>query len=409
MSMRYLLITHIPFARQPDGSVQVDRLWAQDLRGLAGAMGQVTVAAPEILNPAEMLGWGAGFIALTAAEGINFVGLPIRKSRLDLLHLFRLRVPLRKAVDQADLVHTSNLFEPNTGLYFAHDYAVRQGKKTLFVVAEDFYDMLEWEWVRTAPGAFDRWRRTRTLHRLNQAVRERVRTASLTFLHTPAAVARYRSFAANAIAIRQPVHERADVLSAQALEARLTRASAGAPLRLITASRMRPLKGLDLLLRAVAILAQRGISVQLKLCGEGPQQAELQALATRLNLTGCVHFPGSLANGPVLREALAQADLFLMPHLTSDFGRAFFDAMAAACPVIAFRSIASQDTVRDGIDGLLTPNADPEALASAIERFHDDRPLLRRTSEAARHRALDNTKSFWNEYRANMIRELFNS
>ena len=95
-----------------------------------------------------------------------------------------------------------------------------------------------------------------------------------------------------------------------------------------------------------------------------------------------------------------------MPHLTSDFGRAFFDAMAAGCPVIAFRSIASQDTVRDGVDGLLAPNADPEGLAACIARLHHNRDLLASVSRTARERALDNTKSFWNRLRADRIREL---
>jgi glycosyltransferase involved in cell wall biosynthesis len=109
----------------------------------------------------------------------------------------------------------------------------------------------------------------------------------------------------------------------------------------------------------------------------------------------------------VLRDALAEGHLFLMPHLTSDFGRAFFDAMAAGSPVIAFRSLASEDTVRHEVDGLITPNADDEGLADGIARFHHDREMLVRTSIAARTRALENTKTFWNRYRLQMIQGLF--
>jgi glycosyltransferase involved in cell wall biosynthesis len=96
-----------------------------------------------------------------------------------------------------------------------------------------------------------------------------------------------------------------------------------------------------------------------------------------------------------------------MPHLTTDFGRAFFDAMAGGLPVIAFRSLASQDTVRHQVDGLITPNADAEGLAEGIGQFHKDREFLVRAAEAARERALLNTKSIWNNLRAQMIRELF--
>jgi glycosyltransferase involved in cell wall biosynthesis len=401
--LRYLLITHIPFARRADSSIMLDRLWAEDLLGLAHAVGNLTVAAPES-NEQSLQAWGAGFGSLTAADGIAFAGLPMRGGRLDLFHTLRLRKALRPAVEAADLVHTSNLFEPNTNLYYAHDLAVRTGKKTLFVVAEDFYDMLQWEWVRTQTSPWKYARNQHTLDRTDRLVRQRVRTASLTFLHTPAAVARYRSYAANAVAIRQPVHEREDVISAEALAAR---SSERGPLRLVTASRLQPLKGIDMLLRAIGILNLRAVPVHATIYGSGSQLDALQELAASLGITHLVEFPGSVQPASALREALATQDVFLMPHLTSDFGRAFFDAMAAALPVVAFRSAASQDTVRDGVDGLLAANADPEALADAIARLDRDRSALATMSEAARQRALDNTKSFWNGYRLQMIRELF--
>ena len=96
-----------------------------------------------------------------------------------------------------------------------------------------------------------------------------------------------------------------------------------------------------------------------------------------------------------------------MPHLTSDFGRAFFDGLCAGSPVIAFRSIASEDTVRHEVDGLLSANADDESLASCIGRLHEDRELLVTMAREARARALSNTRSFWNSYRAQMIYGLF--
>ena len=87
----------------------------------------------------------------------------------------RSRRALRKAVESADVVHTSNLFFPHTAFYYAHDLAAKLGKKMLFVVAEDFYDMLNWEWVRVAPKAIQRFRRMRTLNQLDRMVRKRKR------------------------------------------------------------------------------------------------------------------------------------------------------------------------------------------------------------------------------------------
>ena len=50
-----------------------------------------------------------------------------------------------------------------------------------------------------------------------------------------------------------------------------------------------------------------------------------------------------------------------------------------------------------------------ESQADGIARFHFDREMLIRSAHAARARALENTKTFWNAYRAEMIRDLFES
>ena len=73
-----------------------------------------------------------------------------------------IRRVLREAVARADLVHTSNYFPPYLGLAYAHDIAVKMGKKTVFVITEDFFDMLAWEWCRLADGRVQRWRRERS-------------------------------------------------------------------------------------------------------------------------------------------------------------------------------------------------------------------------------------------------------
>ena len=56
-TLRYLLVTHIPFARQGISAV-MDRLWAEDLRGLVASVGPVTIAAPELATVEDLQGWG---------------------------------------------------------------------------------------------------------------------------------------------------------------------------------------------------------------------------------------------------------------------------------------------------------------------------------------------------------------
>lgn len=405
--IKYLLVSHIPFAEE-GRSFLIDRLWAEDLKGLVVGVGPVTVAAPAV-SVKDLKSWGPGVCPVSSEDGISFVALPLHRGRYDLTFSARTRAALRKSVECCDIVHTSNLFSPYTALYYAHDLAVKLRKKTLFVVAEDFFDMLNWEWVRTAPNPLQKFRRGRNLRWLDRQVRKRVSSASLAFLHTPAAVARYRDFARNAVAIRQPVHETGDVIGDQEFEAKCFRMRSGSSLSLAAACRMEPLKGVDFIVRAVALLRQRQIIVKAALYGSGRQLENLKRLTEILGVADVVEFPGNLSQGAELQQALRKADLFLMPHLTTDFGRAFFDAIAAGTPVVAFRSLASQDTVRHGIDGWIAPNADFEGLASAISLFDADRELLVRCAAAARERAMVNTKTHWHQIRGQMIRELLES
>jgi glycosyltransferase involved in cell wall biosynthesis len=403
--LRYLLVTHIPFARQGE-DVVLDGLWARDLEGLARSLGSFRVAAPEYSSEAEVKSWGPSAAHLRKDCGITFASLPVLRSARDYWGARRLRNVLREEVRNAGIVHTSNYFPPYYSLSSAHDEAVRLGSKTLFVIAEDFHDMLEWEWVRMADGRWQNWRRERLLRKLDARVRKSASTASLTFMHTPAAVSRFRLQTRNGRAIRQPGHEREDVITADALARRSNELEKGRRLRLVTASRQKPLKGLDFLVRAVGLLRSFGVEVEAVLYGHGESAAELKVLAQRLGVADLVTFPGSLPPGQAIYTALSKCDVFLMPHRTTDFGRAFFDAMAAATPVIAFRTAASEDTVRHGVDGLVSPLDDVESLAAAIRRLHEGHALLAEMSRAARERALVNTRSAWFEWRAQWIREL---
>ena len=403
--LNYLQVTHIPFAREGD-RVELDALWLRDLEGLRDSIGPITIAAPQAAA-ADLRGWSPAIAAVKNGEGLEFVGFAPIRSRRDLPQWFGVRQVLRAAVARAELVHTTNFFPPYLGLAYAHDIAVKAGRKTLFVIAEDFIDMLGWEWNRFAAGRIQQWRRDRQLRIIDRRVRRSAASASLTFMHTPATVHRYRMAARNAIAIRQPGHEAGEVIGRVEFECKRRAILQGDRLVVVGAARLRALKGFEFLIMASAILKQRGVAVEIRIYGEGPAADRLQALAQRLEVTDRVTLAGALPPGPAIYSAIAAGHLFAMAHRTTDFGRAFYDAMAGGTPVLAFRTAASIDTVRDGIDGWLCPLDDAEALAAAIERLSHCRPLLAAAAAGARERALRETRSFWFHLRAQAIRGLF--
>ncbi|HEV3112088.1 MAG TPA: glycosyltransferase [Candidatus Binataceae bacterium] len=403
--IRYLLVTHIPFARN-GGGVELDALWLRDLEGLRDSMGRVTIAAPQV-PAAELHGWGPNVASVQSGAGLEFVGFASIRGRRDLPRWLGVRRILHDAVAQADLVHTTNFFPPYLRLAYAHETAVKLGKKTLFVIAEDFIDMLGWEWNRLAAGGFQRWRRDLQLRIMDRPVRRSAASASLTFMHTPATVRRYRMAARNSIAIRQPGHETGDVIGKEDFENKRRALLDAERLIVVGAARHRALKGFEFLIMAAGILKQRGVDIEVRIYGEGPATSRLKALCERLDVGDRVSLAGALPPGPAIYAAIAAGHLFAMPHRTTDFGRAFYDAMAGATPVVAFRTESSVDTVRDGVDGWLCALDDAEALAARLERLDNCRALVAAAAVSARERALRETRSFWFGQRAEAIYGLF--
>lgn len=137
------------------------------------------------------------------------------------------------------------------------------------------------------------------------------------------------------------------------------------------AGRLRPVKGADLLLDALAQLP----GAHLLIAGDGPQAAEVQARAERDDLAGRVHMLGQVAD---LRPALRACDVYAQPSRREAFGLAAAEAAAAGLPVVATAVGGLRDIVQDGRSGRLVPPERPDALSAALAHLLSDRELARR-------------------------------
>jgi glycosyltransferase involved in cell wall biosynthesis len=154
-------------------------------------------------------------------------------------------------------------------------------------------------------------------------------------------------------------------------------------LRIGTAARLSPEKGLDHLLRAVALLRDRDLRVDVLIAGDGPARPALERLTAALRLQDVVTFAGEVPHEHV-PDVLQQLDIFVMPSTWEGFGVAAVEASAMELPVVASDVHGIPDVVVEGETGLLVPAADEEALAGAVERLAMDAPLRRRLGEAGR-------------------------
>lgn len=164
----------------------------------------------------------------------------------------------------------------------------------------------------------------------------------------------------------------------------LARGSGGAVPELLCVGALIPRKGHELLLAALARLADR--PWHLTLVGStarDPATAEaLAAQIRRLCLGERVRVAGELDEAG-LADAYAAADLFVLPSRFEGYGMAYAEALARGLPVLGTRAGAIPETVPDDA-GLLVAPGSTAALAEALARLLDDAGLRARLAAGAR-------------------------
>lgn len=95
-------------------------------------------------------------------------------------------------------------------------------------------------------------------------------------------------------------------------------------------------------------------------------------------------FLGHLSKSEMARE-FARADVFVLPSLAEGAAGVTAEALGAGVPVVTTKAAGS--IVRHGIDGLIVPERDPEAIAQAVAAIAGDRPRRAAMGYAARERA----------------------
>ena len=175
----------------------------------------------------------------------------------------------------------------------------------------------------------------------------------------------------------------------QFVPARERRASG--PVRLLFVGRLVPYKGLELLLRAVAV-AVRQCRVCLTILGSGDAlyQRFLQNLAGELGIAQAVCFEAPIARVQ-LSVRYQHADVFCFPTLCDTYGIALLEAMSCGCAVLV-SDVAGAGEIVDGANGLKVRPRNPEQfieqMAEALMMLARDAGLRSRLGAAARRYVL---------------------
>ena len=156
------------------------------------------------------------------------------------------------------------------------------------------------------------------------------------------------------------------------------------PTRLLFLGRLIKLKGIDVLLDALASDACRGKSWQLTIAGDGDLET-YRAQAKALGIDGRVRFTGWLDQQGCRRE-LEAADVLVQPSMFEGLPMSVLEAMANGLTIVATPVGSVGDAIADGETGLLVPPGDREALAGALARIIDRPDLRRQLGHGARTR-----------------------
>ncbi len=150
--------------------------------------------------------------------------------------------------------------------------------------------------------------------------------------------------------------------------------------------RLEPLKGVDILINAAALLESDVECTVLIVGGDESSRAQvsrLRELARTRGIANRVAFVGAVDHG-VLPLYYSAADVCVVPSHYESFGLVAVEAMASGLPVVASRVGGLARTVKDGETGYLIPWLCPEPFAERIELLLDNEPLRRNLGEAAR-------------------------
>ena len=150
---------------------------------------------------------------------------------------------------------------------------------------------------------------------------------------------------------------------------------------LIFLGRLVPEKGLDVLLKAMAILSQRGLNPCLKVVGDGPSRGDLERTAGLLGLEGRVEFLGTVV-GKQLAALLNRQRILVVPSTCEEtFGLAAMEGIACGCVVVGSSGGGLPDAI--GACGVTFPTGHADQLARAIEALLRDQKALEGYRRAA--------------------------
>lgn len=151
---------------------------------------------------------------------------------------------------------------------------------------------------------------------------------------------------------------------------------------LLYVGRLKKYKGIDVVLRATALLVARDCPVRLEIAGQGSDRERLESIVDTLGLRNAVTFLGWISEADKIGR-LQKAWVAVYPSPKEGWGLVNVEAAACGTPVVASDSPGLNESVRDGVSGFLVAHQDAGAWADALEPMLRDPEASRRLRNGA--------------------------
>lgn len=154
------------------------------------------------------------------------------------------------------------------------------------------------------------------------------------------------------------------------------------PHQIVATARLVEWKGLDGIVRAVAILRKKYPDVRAVIAGDGPEEGKLKALAKELRVADRITFTGRISRAETwhLRKS---SEVYVLNSTYEGLPHTALTSFAARIPMVATDIPGTNEAVYNEKSGLLVTAGDDQALADAIARLFDDSALRARLVDGA--------------------------
>ena len=148
-------------------------------------------------------------------------------------------------------------------------------------------------------------------------------------------------------------------------------------------------KGFVHLIKAASLLKDKVKKVTYVIVGDGDQKQELEDLIKTERVENLFRLPGAISYNELIHY-YNLSDMFILPSVRDESGNlddqsvAAIEAMACGKPVICTNFPGYRITIKQGVNGYLTKEADPKSIALALEKLIKDRKLREKMSKEAR-------------------------